>query len=71
MLSPRAMDGLQKTEGASRAGAETNTQKEAIARAVIKTTLDHVEVIIHRKSGKIRDSDCYGNDPKNSKDEKN
>jgi molybdenum cofactor biosynthesis enzyme len=47
MLSPRAMDGLQKTEGASRAGAKTNTQKQAIARAVIKMTRDHVEVIIH------------------------
>jgi len=59
-----------KTEGASRAGVKTNTQKEAIDRAVIKAKRDRVEVVIHGKDGKIRDSDSYGNDPKGSKDKK-
>lgn len=59
-----------KTEGASRVGVKTDTQKEAIGRAVVKAKRDHVEVVIHGKDGKIRDSNSYGNDPKSSKDSK-
>jgi hypothetical protein len=59
-----------KTEGGSRVGVKTDTQKEAIDRAVIKAKRDQVEVVIHRKDGTIRDSDSYGNDPKSSKDNK-
>lgn len=59
-----------KTEGASRVGVKTDTQKEAIDRAVVKAKRDQVEVVIHRKDGTIRDSDSYGNDPKSSKDKK-
>jgi uncharacterized protein YdaT len=59
-----------KTEGASRVGVKTDTQKEAIERAKVKAERDHVEVVIHGKDNKIRDSDSYGNDPKSSKDKK-
>jgi hypothetical protein len=59
-----------QTEGASRVGVKTDTQKEAIDRAVVKAKRDQVEVVIHRKDGTIRDSDSYGNDPKSSKDKK-
>lgn len=57
-------------EGASRAGAVTRTQQEAIERAVGQAKREHVEVVIHRKDGTIRDSDSYGNDPRRSKDSK-
>jgi uncharacterized protein YdaT len=60
-----------KKEGASRAGRVTDTQKEAIERAVDQAKRDKVEVVIHRRDGTIRDSDSYGNDPNPPKDKKN
>lgn len=59
-----------KKEGASRAGTVTDTQKEAIQRAQQQAKRENVEVVIHRKDGKIRDSDSYGNDPTPPKDNK-
>lgn len=59
-----------KKEGASRAGAVTETQKDAIQRARDQAKREHVEVVIHRKDGSIRDSDSYGNDPHPPKDKK-
>ena len=60
-----------KKEGATRAGAVTRTQQQAIERAVDQAKREHVEVVIHRKDGSIRDSDSYGNDPNPPKDKKN
>lgn len=57
-------------EGASRAGVVTRTQQQAIDRAVEQAKREHVEVVIHRKDGSIRDSDSYGNDPNPPKDGK-
>ena len=57
-----------KTEGASRAGRVTETQREAIERAREQAKREGVEVVIHRKDGTIRDSDSYGNDPNPPKD---
>lgn len=59
-----------KKEGASRAGSVTGTQKDAINRARDQAKREHVEVVIHRKDGTIRDSDSYGNDPNPPKDRK-
>lgn len=59
-----------KTEGASRAGTVTDTQKQAIERAREQAQRQRVEVVIHRKDGTIRDSDSYGNDPNPPKDKK-
>ena len=59
-----------KKEGASRAGTVTDTRKEAIQRAQQQAKRENVEVIIHRKDGKIRDSDSYDNDPTPPKDKK-
>lgn len=59
-----------KKEDAQRAGVVVDTQKAAIERARSQAKRDHVEVVIHRKDGTIRDSDSYGNDPHPPKDEK-
>ena len=50
-------------EGASRAGHLAGTQKEAAQLAREQAKREHVEVVIHRVDGRIRDSDSYGNDP--------
>jgi uncharacterized protein YdaT len=60
-----------KTEGATRAGVIFDTQKAAIERAREQAKREHVEVVIHRKDGTIRDGDSYGNDPNPPKDTKN
>ena len=60
-----------KTEGATRAGVVVGTQKAAIERARGQAKREHVEVVIHRNDGTIRDSDSYGNDPNPPKDTKN
>ncbi len=59
-----------KKEGASRVGSLHNTQKEAIERAKGQAIREKSEVVIHRKDGRIRDSDSYGNDPFPPKDDK-
>jgi hypothetical protein len=48
----------------------TDTQKAAIEQARQQAIRGKVEVVIHRKDGKIRDSDSYGNDPNPPKDQK-
>ena len=57
-------------EGADRAGKVTRTQQEAIDAATEQAKREHVEVVIHRRDGTIRDSDSYGNDPHPPKDKK-
>lgn len=59
-----------KREGAHRAGVVTDTQGAAIERARDQAKRSHVEVVIHRRDGTIRDSDSYGNDPNPPKDGK-
>lgn len=57
-------------EGNDKATKVTNTQKQAIdvARQIAKN--QHVEVVIHKRDGTIRDKDSYGKDPNPLKDEK-
>lgn len=59
-----------KKEGAGRAGSVHSTQKEAVDRARDQAIRERTEVVIHRKDGRIRDSDSYGNDPNPPKDRK-
>ena len=59
-----------RKEGASRVGTVADTQKQAIDRATQQAKRERVEVVIHGKDGKIRDSDSYGSDPNPPKDKK-
>jgi uncharacterized protein YdaT len=59
-----------RKENADRAGVVTDTQGEAIERAREQARREHVEVVIHRRDGKIRDSDSYGPDPVPPRDKK-
>ncbi|MBK7664285.1 MAG: DUF2188 domain-containing protein [Sterolibacteriaceae bacterium] len=59
-----------KTAGATRAGVVVDTQREAIERAREQAQRQHVEVVIHRRDGTIRDSDSYGSDPNPPRDKK-
>lgn len=43
------------------------TKKEAIVEAIKIAKNDQVELLIHRKDGKITEKNSYGNDPKNVK----
>ena len=67
---PHAEGWATKKEQAQRVGSVADTQKEAIDRAREQAKREHVEVVIHRKDGTIRDSDSYGNDPKPPIDKK-
>jgi uncharacterized protein YdaT len=59
-----------KKEGAGRVGVVTDTQKQAIERARDQAKREQVEVVIHGRDNKIRDSDSYGRDPNPPKDKK-
>lgn len=59
-----------KKEGAGRVGVVTDTQKQAIERARDQAKRERVEVVIHGRDNKIRDSDSYGRDPNPPKDKK-
>ena len=59
-----------RKEGASRVGSTASTQGAAIERAREQAKREHVEVVIHRPNGQIRDSDSYGNDPFPPRDKK-
>ncbi len=59
-----------KKEGAQRAGVVVDTQRAAIDRARDQARREHVEVVIHRKDGRIRDSDSDSYDPNPPKDKK-
>jgi len=65
---PHKQGWATRKEGASRAGVVTPTQKQAIDKARDQARRDKVEVVIHRKDGRIRDSDSYGSDPNPPKD---
>jgi uncharacterized protein YdaT len=59
-----------RREGSDRASSVHDTQREAIDTARDRAQRDHVEVVIHGRDGRIRDSDSYGNDPNPPKDRK-
>ncbi len=59
-----------KKERAERVGVKTDTQKEAIERARGQAKREGVEVVIHGRDNRIRDSDSYGADPFPPKDKK-
>lgn len=59
-----------RREGAERAGSVHDTQGEAIEQAREQAIRDRVEVVIHGRDGRIRDSDSYGNDPNPPRDRK-
>lgn len=59
-----------RKEGAQRVGTVTDTQREAIERARDQARRENVEVVIHGRDGKIRDSDSYGSDACPPKDKK-
>lgn len=60
-----------RREGAERVGSTHDTQAEAIDAARERAIHDRVEVVIHGRNGRIRDSDSYGNDPFLPRDKKN
>lgn len=59
-----------KREGADRAGSRHGTQGDAIDAARGTARREGLEVVIHGRDGKIRDSDSYGNDPLPPRDRK-
>jgi Uncharacterized protein conserved in bacteria (DUF2188) len=59
-----------KKEGGSRAGTRHPTQRDAIDKARGQAKRERTEVVIHRKDGRIRDSDSYGPDPFPPRDKK-
>jgi hypothetical protein len=59
-----------KGEGNSRATSVHNTQSDAIDAARDIAINQKAEVVIHRRDGRIRDKDSYGNDPFPPKDKK-
>jgi len=63
-------DWAVRREGATRVGSTHPTQQDAIDAAIPRAQRDHVEVVIHRPDGRIRDSDSYGNDPSSIHDKK-
>ncbi|QXE03186.1 DUF2188 domain-containing protein [Terribacillus sp. DMT04] len=52
-----------KKEGAKRASAHFDTQKEAMSYGKEAAKKGEGEHFIHGKDGKIRERDSYGNDP--------
>jgi uncharacterized protein YdaT len=59
-----------KKERSERAGSVHETKSEALEQARNRAKRERVEVVIHRKDGRIQDSDSYGNDPNPPKDQK-
>ena len=57
-------------EGGSRASSVHPTQREAIDAGRGMAQRSRSELVIHRRDGRIRDSDSYGNDPCPPKDKK-
>jgi hypothetical protein len=52
-----------RREGASRVGSIHPTQAEATEAARGTAIRERGEVVIHGRSGRIRDANSYGNDP--------
>lgn len=56
-----------KGEGNEKNTVITNTQQEAIDKARIIAINQESELFIHRKNGRIRARNSYGNDPQDVK----
>jgi uncharacterized protein YdaT len=67
---PRDEGWAVQQEGAKRASSRHKTQAEAAEAARKLAKEKATEVVIHRKDGRIRDSDSYGRDPNPPKDKK-
>jgi len=52
-----------RREGANRASLVAQTQRQAIDAARRLAQRDHVELVVHRENGQIRDKDSHGKDP--------
>lgn len=52
-----------RREGVDRAGSRHEKQHDAIDAARSQAMRNRVEVVIHGRDGRIRDSDSYGLDP--------
>ncbi|MEK7415888.1 MAG: DUF2188 domain-containing protein [Planctomycetota bacterium] len=59
-----------RREGAERVGGRFDTQQKAQDAARQQAIRERVEVVTHRRDGRIRDSDSYGNDPVPPRDKK-
>ena len=59
-----------RKEGAKRVGHTANTQQQAYDLAREQAKREHVEVVIHRPDGTIRNSNSFGNDPNPPRDNK-
>lgn len=59
-----------KRQGSEKATKNFETQKQAIDYARSIAIKQQSELVIHRRDGRIRDKDSYGNDPCPPKDKK-
>ena len=66
---PRPDGWAVKKAGSERASSVHRTQDEALAAARTQARRERVELVIHGRDGRIRDSDSCGNDPNPPKDE--
>ncbi len=59
-----------RKEGSKKVSSTHTTQDDAIQQGKEWAQKDQAELVIHRKDGRIRDKDSYGNDPCPPKDTK-
>ena len=59
-----------RKEGAQRVSHTADTQQQAYDLARQQAQREHVEVVIHRPDGTIRNSNSFGNDPNPPRDKK-
>jgi len=59
-----------KLEGQEKPLASSHTKETAKTKSVREAKKREVEHVIHKRDGKIQDSDSYGNDPIPPKDTK-
>jgi len=59
-----------KVEGQEKPLARSRTKETAKSKSIREAKKRQVEHVIHKRDGKIQDSDSYGNDPNPPKDTK-
>lgn len=52
-----------RREGNERVSSVHDTKQDALNQGREQARRDRVELVIHRRDGRIHDSDSYGNDP--------
>jgi hypothetical protein len=67
---PRDSGWAVQKEGGQKATSLHRTQTEATSAAREQAIREKVEVVIHRPTGQIRNSNSYGKDPNPPKDKK-